>query len=233
MLDSIDVFWALLSKVGFSVGWRAFYAFLLKMGCPGSLALVLSFAWRALNGTLFQEQICWMDNHRGWTSIFESSSGGNSIGSSEGSVNQPVPDSPEPVAPAAPLALEAYEPLQEDEDRRHELRDRLRINSFGHSEIRESIVEKQLQIERKIEQALLSDGYSRESLLAKRHQIRGFLLYPQGTTLSESTYVKHLRIMRDHGTHRSVPYQRILQAISDYDLSLEKKSLKKDGMELG
>nr|WJK71487.1 ATPase subunit 1 [Uncaria rhynchophylla] len=34
---SIEVFWALLSKVGFSVGGRGLYAFLLKIGCPGSL----------------------------------------------------------------------------------------------------------------------------------------------------------------------------------------------------
>lgn len=39
VLSKIDVFWTVLSKVGFSVGGRAFYALILKMGCPGSLLL--------------------------------------------------------------------------------------------------------------------------------------------------------------------------------------------------
>lgn len=46
--------------------------------------------------------------------------------------------------------------------------------------VRESIVETQLQIAKSVEAALLTDGYSRDSVLAKRHQIRGFLFYPEG-----------------------------------------------------
>nr|YP_010598283.1 ATP synthase F1 subunit 1 [Psychotria serpens]UIG86783.1 ATP synthase F1 subunit 1 [Psychotria serpens] len=226
LLLSFDIDWfqALLSRIFLAVGWRGF---LLKMGCPGGLAVVLSFAWKALNGIVLPELVCCMDdNHRGWTSIFESSSGGNSIGSSEGSVNQPVPNSPEPAAPLNP------EVDQPDGDRRQELNDRLHINSVGLSytpEQLEGILETQLKIERKIEQALLSDGYSRETLIAKRHQIRGILFYPRGTTLSESTYNKYLSHMETYGVHRTHPYRRLIEAIHNHDLFLElTKKIKKD-----
>lgn len=103
----IDLLKALLSRILLAVGGRGL---LLKMGCPGGLALVLSFAWKALNGIVLPELVCCMDddNTRGWTSIFESSSGGNSIGSSEGSVNQPVPNSPEPPAPLNPEVAQPH-----------------------------------------------------------------------------------------------------------------------------
>lgn len=45
-LDSVYFFHALLSKAGVSMGCRALSVFLMKMGCPGSLALViLSLFW--------------------------------------------------------------------------------------------------------------------------------------------------------------------------------------------
>ena len=163
-----------------------------------------------------------MDDHRGWTSIFETSSGRNSIDSSEASVNQPQAPDPAPHEPVAPVAPVDPEDLS-DEIRRQELSDRLRINSIGRSynlEVQNSIVEKLLLIERKIEQALLSDGYSKENLLEKRHQIRGFLFFPHGTPLSESTYEKHLKLMENYGTHRSLPYKRIMDAIYNKDLDL-------------
>ncbi|CAL1411432.1 unnamed protein product [Linum trigynum] len=72
---------------------KALSSFLLKTGCSGGLAFVLSFSWR---GILFSDYAWWMDNtnSHGWTSIFGSSSrGGNSVDSSQGSINQPFPDS--------------------------------------------------------------------------------------------------------------------------------------------
>lgn len=179
------------------------------------------------NGILLPEvSYCMDDNHGGWTSIFESSSGRNSIGSSEGSVNQPVPNSSEP---AAPLNPEVDQPAG---DRRLELTDRLHINTVGRSytpEQLESILETQLQIERKMEQALLSDGYSQEELSAKRHQIRGVLFYPRGTTLSSDTYKKYLSDMETYGVHRTNPYRRLIGAIHKHDLFLElTHKIKKD-----
>ena len=97
--------------------------------------------------------------------------------------------------PAAPVDPDVYQPLLSDQIRRQELSDRLRINAIGKGyslEVQDSIVEKQVEIERKIEQALLSDGYSRHKLLNKRNEIRGFIFYPQGTALSDKTYTKYL-----------------------------------------
>lgn len=158
-----------------------------------------------------------------WTDLFGSSSTGNS----EASVNQPAPDSPNPGEPAAPIFPEAevYQPLQEDGQRRQELNDRLGINSLGRSlsdEVRESILETQFKIELKIEKALRSDRFSEDSLMYQRHQIRGILFYPNGKAFSLQTYAKHLHVMENHGTHRSLPYQRLMAALYNQELELEK-----------
>ncbi|CAL1379320.1 unnamed protein product [Linum trigynum] len=160
-------------------------------------------------------------NSHGWTSIFGSSSrGGNSVDSSQGSVNQPLPDSPEPVAPAAPLNPAVAQP---DEDRLQELSDRLRINSINlqlSREQQDNLLETQLEIEREIEGALLEAGYSLESLISKRHQLRALLFYPRGTLLSEATYSRYLTQMGNNGVHHSTPYLRIAEAIRKNDLLL-------------
>jgi len=116
---------------------------------------------------------------------------------------------------------EVYHPFLSDEIRRQELSDRLAINSLrkGFSiEVHTSIVESQIEIERKMEEALLSEGYSRENLInKKRHEIRGFLFYPRGTSLSQSVYEHDLNQIRTHGTHRSPPYTRLMP---NFDLLL-------------
>lgn len=94
-------------------------------------------------------------------------------------------------------------------------------------EVRNSIVETQLQIERQIELALRSEGYSRQSLVAKRHQIRGFQFYPKGTALSERVYTSHLQQMREHGAQDSVPYRRIQKANLDLLLDLEMERMER------
>lgn len=61
--SSLDFFYVLLEKAGISLGGRALYALLIKMGCSGGLALLLSFTSKALfNGMLLPELVCWMDN---------------------------------------------------------------------------------------------------------------------------------------------------------------------------
>lgn len=158
-----------------------------------------------------------------WTDLFGSSSSGNS----ETSVNQPDPTSPNPGEPAAPIA-EVSHPLLEDGQRRQELNDRLGINSLGRSlsdEVRESILETQFLMELKIEKALRSDRFSDDSLMYKRHQIRGILFYPNGKALSLQTYAKHMNIMENHGTHRSLPYQRLMQALYNKELELDGQPL--------
>lgn len=51
------------SRAGCSFGAREMYISFIKItGCYGGLALLLSFAMRALNGMLFSEFVSWMDN---------------------------------------------------------------------------------------------------------------------------------------------------------------------------
>lgn len=236
-LGMTDWFGTLLSKVGFALGGRALSLLMIKGGCPISVTLAIGFAVNAFLTSVVEPKNMMspsggegpVGGSPGWTSILRSSS----TGSSEPSVNQPTPSSPEqpapdsppPVAPAGPL--DDYIPLQEDGDRRQELSDRVDINNWSRlhtmdMEVRESIIETQLQIERKIEQALRSDGYSEESLLTKRHQIRGFLFYPRGRAFRQSAYALYLEEMREHGTRESVPFRRIMKAIQNYDLLLER-----------
>ncbi|CAI8607168.1 unnamed protein product [Vicia faba] len=113
----------------------------------------------------------------------------------------------------------------EDGQRRQELSDRLGINSIGSDmpdEVRESILKTHNSIELKIEKALRSDRFSEDSLMEKRHQIRGVLFYPNGKALSLRTYNQHLHYMENFGTHRSVPYKRVIKALYNQDLELEK-----------
>ena len=72
-----------------------------------------------------------------------------------------------------------------------------------------------------MEEALLSDGFERESLKKKLDQIRGILFFPRGKPLSESTYSKHLHEMESFGTPHSLPYQRIRNALANFDLVIE------------
>lgn len=160
-----------------------------------------------------------------WTDLFGGSStgnsdtGGNSVGSSEAtSINQP-----EPVAP------EVYHPLQEDVQRRLELSDRLSINTIGHplpDSIFDDIIETQFRTELQIEKALRSDRVQEDSFLDKRHQIRGVLFYPNGRALSLETYTNHLNQI-DKGTHHSLPYKRLQDAIYRKELFLDFDGIKK------
>lgn len=82
----------------------------------------------------------------------------------------------------------------------------------------ENTVEIQLFIERGVEQALLSDGYSRDSLLNERHRIRGYLFYPEGTSLTFETYRNYCKTMREDGLLQSAPYKRLQKAIEKMEL---------------
>jgi len=144
---------------------------------------------------------------------------------SEPSVNH-APDPAEPVAPDP----DVYHPLLDDNTRRAELDERA---GFHFAELsdqnKNSILDSQVIIERAIEKALLSDGYSRDELneLSKRNEIRGFLFYPQGKLLSLRKYKKYVEEV-SFGTHRSKPYKDLIYAISASKLFLKKvKPLKK------
>lgn len=197
----LPLFQSLFCKIGVALGSRALYFACVKLGLSGGLALAFGFFVKGMmTGEVGSYIGHWMMSPSG----------------SEASVNQ----APDP-APHQPV----FVPLLADEIRRQELLDRLTINSLAKGEALslekgESIVGKQLLIEKKIEEALLSDGYERDSLLNKRHEIRGFLFYPQGKPFLETTYAKYLDRIMNHGTHRSLPYNRILDAIRNKNLSL-------------
>ena len=79
ILDESEVFWALLSKVGYSGTTRAiFISFLKVTGCSGRLALVLFFAVKAVNGTLFKDFFSCMEE-AGPSSGASSSKPGNPV----------------------------------------------------------------------------------------------------------------------------------------------------------
>ena len=79
ILDESEVFLALLSKVGYSGAARAiFLSFQQLTGCSGRLALVLFFAVKAVNGTLFQEIFSCMEE-AGPSSGASSSNPGNPV----------------------------------------------------------------------------------------------------------------------------------------------------------
>ncbi|KAK8491994.1 hypothetical protein V6N13_034917 [Hibiscus sabdariffa] len=173
-----------------------------------------------------------------WTDLFGSSSTGNSETSvnppgPEASVNQAPPDptspnpAPEPAPNPAPMD---YLPLQEDGQRRLELGDRLRINTIGHplpDSIYDAIIETQFRTELQIEKALRSDRVHDHSFLEQRHHIRGFLFYPNGRALSLDTYNTHLSQIENHGTHRSLPYRRLMDAIYNKEFFIDFDGIKK------
>lgn len=207
-------------------------SFFRTLGCPPTLTWILGLAigdfLATQDTTIIRKYMT--DNNSGWTSLLGTSSGGNSVGSSESSVNQPTPDLPEPVAPevdqpdgSGPVIPELANYLLPIEERQRELAQRLSINSISKNlTSREwgSILAAQVVVEKRIEAALVSDGFNAESILAKRHQVRGFLFYPGGTSLTEQTYVNYVKSIDSHGTRACVPYKRVIQAIRQHYLFL-------------
>ncbi|KAM0016482.1 hypothetical protein Hdeb2414_s0028g00697161 [Helianthus debilis subsp. tardiflorus] len=160
-----------------------------------------------------------------WTDLF----GSSSTGSSETSV-APDPTSTHPGEPAAPIA-EVYLPLQEDGQRRLELSHRLSINTIRHplpDSLFDDIIETQFRTELQIEKALRSDRVQEDDFLEKRHQIRGVLFYPNGRAFSLETYKDHLNQIGTYGTHRSLPYRRLMSAIHNFDLDLDFAKIKRN-----
>ena len=103
----------------------------------------------------------------------------------------------------------------DDKVRYEELRDHLDLNLMlvpYPQEMKDSILESQFKIEKEIEKALLSDGYSRSSVYEERHKIRGYIFYPCGRPLCQRTYDSYMNQV-EHGTHRSIPYRRLCEAI--------------------
>lgn len=178
--------------------------------------IIIYFLFKNLSLSLWEAigAVSLMDD--GFAAIFGSSSS-VPTSDSESSVNQQAPN-PEPPLP------ELSDPLLDDNTRRAELDERAGFHFVGLSDSqKDKVLIAQGYIEKKIEEALLSDGYSRAELClkTKRDQIRGFLFYPRGKLMSSKTYEKYVKEVT-FGTHRSKPYKEIINAISSSKLFLTK-----------
>jgi len=91
------------------------------------------------------------------------------------------------------------------------------------SKLGRKVLNAQVKIERAIEKALLSDGYSRDELSqrSKRDERRTLLFYRTGKLLSMKTYDSYVKEV-ELGTHRSQPYKVLINAISSSNLFLKK-----------
>nr|UJP68198.1 Cytochrome c maturation subunit Fc1 [Dichondra micrantha] len=86
-----------------------------------------------------------------------------------------------------------------------------------------SIIETQFVVERHIEAALVADGFHPNSILARLPEIHGAIHSPRGELLSPRTYQSYLSQIREQGTRQSVPYRRLIQAIQNNDILLERR----------
>jgi len=156
--------------------------------------------------------------------------GRNSSPSMVVDLNPPQPGEEEavefqPIEPPAPVIPELNPPLMGDMVRRWELQQRLPLSFLGRNDLSHlslflSILEKQIIVEKSVDAARVHDRYHPLSILARRHEIRGFLFYPRGTSLSDATLTRHIRQIELDGTRESIPYQRIARAIRNHHLWL-------------
>ncbi|KAL6495997.1 ribosomal protein L5 [Orobanche hederae] len=133
----------------------------------------------------------------------------------QGNPPMPIPQ-PVPVVP---------EPLLTDPLRNRILYQRyLTLNWGGPGDLTRMvrIISNQVFIETRVEQALLQDGWSPRSILANYPNIRGLIHAPQGRLMSPQTYEAYVTQINAQGTRQSVPYRRILRAITNYDILLER-----------
>ncbi|OVA01197.1 hypothetical protein BVC80_721g1 [Macleaya cordata] len=134
---------------------------------------------------------------------------------------------PVQIAAIPPEVPQLDQPLMSDDYRRVELFRRLSLYFIGRNDAAHlpqvlGILEKQMLLEKKIEAALVHDGYNPLRIFEARHEIRGILFnHPTRTlALSESTLDRYLGQIARNGTRQSVPYGRVVRAIRNYDLTL-------------
>nr|WRW54473.1 ATP synthase CF1 alpha subunit [Microcos paniculata] len=119
-----------------------------------------------------------------------------------------------------PEIPELQNPLLTDAQRTQELRDRYLINTLGEDSALENISETlrvQRGIERKIEAALVHDGFHPNFIIFHRHRIRGLVFYPQGKPLSLRSYRRYLNTIYRLGTRETRAYQRVIRSLRNHD----------------
>nr|UJP68001.1 Cytochrome c maturation subunit Fc1 [Erycibe obtusifolia]UJP68021.1 Cytochrome c maturation subunit Fc1 [Erycibe obtusifolia] len=132
---------------------------------------------------------------------------------------------PQPV-PQPVVIPQLAHPLIPDDMRRNLLYQRYSILNFGgNGDIQRlvSIIDTQVVVERHIEAALVADGFHPNSIMARFREIRGYIHSPRGELFSPRTYESYVTQIRERGTRQSVPYRRVLRAIQNYDILLERR----------
>lgn len=124
-------------------------------------------------------------------------------------VPQGAPVQIDEIPPEVP---QLYRPLMGDAFRTRELHLRLGLYFMGRNTWRDNcvllgILEKQVLVEKKIEAALVHDGYNPISVVIKRHEIRTILFnHPtRASVLSERTLDSFLDQIARNGTRQSIP----------------------------
>lgn len=140
---------------------------------------------------------------------------------------EPVTPPHAPV-PQPPVVIPHAQPLLSDDTRMSLLYHRyLVLNLGGRTDDLDrmvSILHAQVIVERYVEAALVDDGFPTYSILYQYREIRGLIHSPRGELLSPSTYNSYVTLIREHGTRESVPYRRILRAIQNNEILLERGS---------
>lgn len=136
---------------------------------------------------------------------------------------QPLPDlnlppaAPEPIMPV--IIPELPYPLIPDDIRFQELNAKIALYLMDSPPLsgqeQREIILAQAFVEKKVEAALVMDGFNPQALVAKRGQIRSFLFYPKGRLLSERTYFNYVKSLDNEGTRNIIPYRRLVRAIDD------------------
>lgn len=135
----------------------------------------------------------------------------------------PEPLSPPPPPPEIP---ELAQPLLDDRTRRQELAIALGaqfVNRNTFSDLREQmeILEMRMLLEKRIEAALVEDGYRPADLIRKRLEVRDVLFYNNNARpFTEQTLRRYLSQIDNSGTRSSVPYRKVVTAIRNYSICL-------------
>ena len=147
-----------------------------------------------------------------------------------------VPDQPQVAAqealPQAPApeevpqdAIQGEQPLISNQERFAGLKQRRLSHSINLSkEVDHTLLDveisTQMGVEIKLERALRQQGYSPLSINANRDKIRGFVFYPLGRPLKQSSYTLYNKQVQTD-VFQSTPYNRIMKAIKNYELFLD------------
>ncbi|XP_027912248.1 uncharacterized protein LOC114171363 [Vigna unguiculata] len=140
----------------------------------------------------------------------------------------PAPLFEAPMVPPAPVPPEIPtlpEPLLSDEVRGDVLYSRYGLLNFGgdaNLQRMTSTITNQVIVERYVEAALVEDGFDPLSILDRYRDLRQQIHSPRGELLSERAYRAYVDQIRELGTRQSVPYRRVIDAITSSRLLLDR-----------